>query len=230
MTTGANSLDRLLTAHRVFILVGPYGTGKTEVAVNLALRLSALGRPTALADLDVVNPYFRSREREQVLMDAGVRLIAPPGHVSAADLPAVPPEVYTIIHNEQLAGVIDVGGQHQGATVLAQFAKALAAISPQVWYVLNRYRLGEDDVQAALRELALVEGHSGLAVTGLINNSHLLHETDNEVIRHGAAFAQSVAEAANLPLIAHTMRHDLAARSHLAPVLPMHLYNKRPWE
>lgn len=225
------SLDRLLNEHRVFILVGPYGTGKTEVAVNLALRLSAMGRRTALADLDIVNPYFRSREREQVLNDAGVRLIAPPRHVAAADLPSVPQEVYAIIHDAGLYGVIDVGGEHHGALVMAQFAKALNEVKPMVWYVLNRSRLGGEGPEEAVRHLRLVEAHSGLSVTGIINNTHLLQETTLNTVDYGAAFARQVSQLSGLPLVFHAISRDIAKRAQLPePILPMNLYNKRPWE
>ncbi len=224
-------LDNMLLNSRVFVLVGPYGTGKTEVAVNLALRLAAQGRRTALADLDIVSPYFRSREREEVLAQAGVRLIAPPRMVRAADLPSVPHEVFAIIHDRGLTGLIDVGGERQGAQVLKQFAKPLGDINPEVWYVLNQSRLGEVDAQIAAQQLRLVEGHSGLTITGIINNTHLLHETDLNLVGQGAAFAEETAKAAGLPVVFHAIRKDLAAQKHgLSPVLPLTLYNKRPWE
>lgn len=226
-----DALLALLQPHRVFVIVGPYGTGKTEVAVNLALQLSLTGRRTALADLDFVNPYFRSREREQVLLQHQVRLIAPPHHVSAADLPAVPQEVLAIVHDQGLSGVIDVGGEHHGATVLRQFAKQLRQVQPQLWYVLNLHRLGGGDVAAAVNQLRQVEAHSGLHITGLVNNTHLLHDTDLSVVLTGADFAQAVARETGLPLVMHAMRRDLAAQvPQLAPILPLDLYNKRPWE
>ena len=107
-------------SHRVSILTGHYGTGKTEVSVNLALALAAEGEQVMLADLDIVNPYFRSRERRPLLEKAGVRVISSSQACSDADVPALPAELLTILENREIRGILDIGGDPVGARVLAQ--------------------------------------------------------------------------------------------------------------
>ena len=106
--------DHICT-HRLSIITGHYGTGKTEFAVNLALQLSALGKQVMLADLDIVNPYFRSRERRAVLEGAGIRLVASSQACTDADVPALPAELLTILENREVTGVLDIGGDPVGA-------------------------------------------------------------------------------------------------------------------
>ena len=108
-------------SHRVSILTGHYGTGKTEVSVNLALALAAEGEQVMLADLDIVNPYFRSRERRPLLEKAGVRVISSSQACSDADVPALPAELLTILENREIRGILDIGGDPVGARVLARF-------------------------------------------------------------------------------------------------------------
>ena len=217
--------------HRLYVIVGPYGSGKTEVAINLALRLAAQGRHPALADLDIVNPYFRSREKTALLEAAGVRVIAPSPATAAADLPALPAAVWQAIMGEDLTGVLDVGGDRNGARVLAGFAPQIEAQRPAMWYVLNRARPDNRSLHQALRSLREIEAYAGLRVNGILSNSHLLHETTADLVRDGAAFAQEVAHLANLPIVCHAVPQALADELHdLQPQLPLTLYMNRPWE
>ena len=108
-------------SHRISIITGHYGTGKTELAVNLALALAAEGSSVMLADLDIVNPYFRSRERRPMLEAAGVGVISSSQACSDADVPALPAELLSILENREVRGVLDIGGDAVGARVLARF-------------------------------------------------------------------------------------------------------------
>lgn len=216
---------------RIFVIVGAYGSGKTEFAVNLALRLRAQGRRTALADLDIVNPYFRSREKASMLEAQGVRVIAPALEATAADLPAIPAALWSIIQDKELAGVIDAGGDRNGARALAAFAPDISRQNHAVWYVLNRSRFDNASVEAAITSLRQIEAYSGLKVTGLINNTHLIADTTAELVIEGAAFAKDVSEKLGLPVVCHAARADLAGElCGLIPLLPLTLYMKRPWE
>ena len=114
-------LASAVCSHRVSIITGHYGTGKTEFAVNLALAMAGEGTSVILADLDIVNPYFRSRERRSLLEEAGVRLISSSQACSDADVPALPAELLTILEDRSLRGVLDIGGDPVGARVLARF-------------------------------------------------------------------------------------------------------------
>ena len=113
--------------HRVSIITGHYGTGKTEFAVNLALALASDGEQVMVADLDVVNPYFRSRERRATLEEAGIQLISSSQACANADVPSLPAEVFTILQNQNLRGVMDIGGDPVGARVLARFQPQIVA-------------------------------------------------------------------------------------------------------
>ena len=114
-------------SHRVSILTGHYGTGKTEVSVNLALALAAEGEQVMLADLDIVNPYFRSRERRPLLEKAGVRVISSSQACSDADVPALPAELLAILEDRSITGILDIGGDPVGARVLARFLPKIQA-------------------------------------------------------------------------------------------------------
>lgn len=220
-----------LAGHRLYVIVGPYGSGKTEVSINLALRLAAQGRHPALADLDIVNPYFRSREKTAMLENAGVQVIAPDPATAAADLPALPAAVWQAILAQDLTGVLDVGGDRNGARVLAGFAGKIDEQKPAVWYVLNRTRPGNQTVQQALHSLREIEAYAGLRVTGIISNTHLLYETTPELVQEGAAFAREVAALAKVPVAGYAFPQALMEGVHgLHPQLPLTLYMNRPWE
>ena len=212
-------LGALLSARRLFILLGPYGSGKTEIAVNLALRLARSGRRTALADLDIVNPYFRSREKGDILAGAGVELIAPARETWAADLPALPPKLWTLIQDSTLA------------VVLAAFSQALIKAGPAVWYVLNQARQTAQSPQAAAGQLRETEARAKIPVTGLINNTHLMADTDAGLVLSGARYAREVASLTGLPVVCHSVQQSVAGGlSFPEPVLPLELTMKRPWE
>lgn len=216
---------------RVFVILGPYGTGKSEISLNIALLLKAQGRSTALADLDIINPYFRSREQERMLAEKGIRLIAPEGAIRHADLPSVPPGLWTLLQDESLSGVIDLGGDKAGARVLAGWAQQIVQHKPQVWYVFNRARFDNATLNKTVGSLRQLEAQAGLAITGILHNTHLLSETEGDTIREGAKSARELAQACSLPLVAHCVPQRLVDELRdLAPLLPMRLHLLRPWE
>ena len=175
--------------HRLSIITGHYGTGKTEFSVNLALALAHDGEQVMVADLDVVNPYFRSRERRAMLEEAGIQLISSSQSCANADVPSLPAEVFTILQNQSLRGVMDIGGDPVGARVLARFQPQIVAQDYQLIYVLNANRPEVREVEDAIRYLRDIEATTGLTCTGIVNNTHLCGETTEEEIRKGADLA-----------------------------------------
>ena len=165
-----------ICTHRVSIVTGHYGTGKTEFSVNLALALAKEGANVMIADLDIVNPYFRSRERKQILEEAGVQLISSSQSCSNADLPALPAELLSILENRQLTGVLDIGGDPVGARVLARFQPKIIQEDYQLIYVLNATRPEVRTVDSAITYLRNIEAITGLTCTGIVNNTHLCGE------------------------------------------------------
>lgn len=223
--------DAVLKAfHRITIVTGHYGTGKTEFAVNLALKLASEDGPVMLADLDIVNPYFRSRERRLELEAAGVRVISSSQACSDADVPALPAELLAILENRDVRGVLDIGGDPVGARVLARFQPKLIQEDCQLLYVLNANRPEVRTAESAIAYLRGIEQTCGLTCSGLVNNTHLCRETTAEEIRKGAALAEEVAEKTGLPVLCHTAETKfLPALSDLT-VFPLEIYMKKPWE
>ena len=217
---------------RLTILVGFSGSGKTECAVNLALALQNLGHPTALADLDVVNPYFRSRERRELLQQHNIRLVATSQACVDADVPALPAELNTLLQDEGLFSVLDIGGGPVGARVLARYRPKLLNQPHRVCFVLNANRPGTGTAEKALNSLREIEATLGLPATHIIHNTHLCRETTPEDILAGAELAREVSASSGLPILCHTAHEPLIhALSPLnEPVLPLRLYMNKPWE
>ncbi len=229
--------DLFLTAasifpHRVSIITGHYGTGKTELAVNLALALAAEGSQVMLADLDIVNPYFRSRERRPLLESAGVRVISSSQECSDADVPALPAELLTILENRELRGVLDIGGDPVGARVLARFQPKIVPEDYQLICVINANRPEVRAPEDAESYLRAIESTTGLSCTGLVNNTHLCGETTPAEIRKGAALAEDVSRRTGIPVLCHVAEERFVPElSDLRePVFPITIKMKKPWE
>lgn len=217
---------------RIHIITGHYGSGKTEYAVNLALHFAAQKKKTALADLDIVNPYFRSYEQTERLKNAGVEVIVT-SLGGVADIPAIHPSVLSIFQDDTVQGVLDVGGDPVGARVLARFAPIIQRTDHALLFVFNANRPETKNAECALTYLKGIEAQSSLRVTGIVNNTHLCGETTMEEIRKGALHAEELSERTGIPVVCHAVARSFANRaaSELnAPVFPMELYMKKPWE
>ncbi|MBE6977281.1 MAG: hypothetical protein E7438_01375 [Ruminococcaceae bacterium] len=217
---------------RIQIVTGHYGSGKTEYAVNLALHLAQDHENVALADMDIVNPYFRSYEQAKMLEDAGIRVIVT-SCGGIADIPAINPEVMSIFQQEKWTGVLDIGGDPIGARVLARFAPQLKPEDFDLLFVLNANRPETKDVESALQYMRGIEAECRQKVTGIVNNTHLCGETTAEEILKGARLAQELSERTSLPVIHHAVQRKFVeqVQNKLSePVLPMNIYMKKPWE
>ncbi len=217
---------------RMQIITGHYGSGKTEYAVNLALKLAGERENVALADMAIVNPYFRSYEQAERLKKAGIRVIVT-SCGGAADIPALNPEVMSIFQQEKWTGVLDIGGDPIGARVLARFAPQLKSADFDLLFVLNANRPETKDVDSALLYMRGIEAESRQKVTGIVNNTHLCGETTVEEIIKGARLAQDLSERTGLPIVHHAVHHKFVSQLEgklKEPVLPMNIYMKKPWE
>lgn len=221
-----------IDAVRLTALVGHFGTGKTEVSVNMALALAELGHKVTLADLDVVDPYFRSRECAELFARRGVGLITSSQACVNADVPALPAQVQALFEPEAGFGVLDIGGDASGARVLARYRTGLRKAGVRLLCVLNANRPMTDTAEKAVTYLQEIQAAAGLPIAGLVNNTHLCGQTAPQDILAGAELAHRVSDQTGIPLLCHTavqnVRHLLPPMDE--PVFPIRLYMKKPWE
>ena len=215
---------------RLTLVTGHYGTGKTEFSVNLALALAAEGARTALADLDIVNPYFRSRERRELLEAAGVRLIAASQALADADVPALPAELHGLLEDRTVRGVLDIGGDPSGARVLRRYRPRILKEDYQLLYVVNANRPEVRTAERSVEVLRGIEEVTGLRCTGLVNNTHLCGETGPEDIREGALLAGEVSRLTGVPVVCHAAEVRLRDQLQDLDVFPIEIRMKKPWE
>ena len=216
--------------HRLTLVTGHYGTGKTEFSVNLALALAEAGERTALADLDIVNPYFRGRERRELLEAAGVRLIATSQALADADVPALPAELHALLEDRTVRGVLDIGGDPSGARVLARYRPRIVKEDYRLLYVVNAARPEVRTAERSAEVLRAIETVTGLACTGLVNNTHLCGETTAEDVREGAALAEEVSRLTGIPVACHAAESRFREALKDLDPFPMEIRMKKPWE
>ena len=217
---------------RLTILCGHYGTGKTNVAVNVALAMAQSGDTVTVADLDIVNPYFRTLDSAPAFQQAGIRLICSKFANSNVDIPSLPPDLYAITDDTSRRVVIDVGGDDSGAMVLGRLAPAITAEdSYEMWLVVNRYRPMTPDVPSTVEVMREIEAAAGLRFTGIVNNSNLGEETTPDTVLSSLDYAAALAQAAHLPLVATTVDARLydALKEQVESLYPLHLQHNKPF-
>lgn len=227
LSDGDTMIDKL----KDFIVVtGHYGCGKTNFSINLALDYIAAGRKVTLVDMDLVNPYFRTSDYREFLESRGVEVIAPVfGHTNL-DIPSLPASMYGIFDSKDVV-IVDVGGDDVGSTVLGRFRPKFEGLDYDMLYVVNRFRNLTATAEDAKEILDEIEAVSRLKATGIINNSHLMGETDEEVLRKGSEFAQEVGRLCGLKVLANTVRRDLceSAGAELKNIYPIDIHVKVNW-
>ena len=221
-----------ISPHRLLIVTGHFGTGKTECSVNLALALARAGEKVMMADLDIVNPYFRSRERREALEAAGVRLITSSQDSENADMPSLPAEILTVLEDRSYRGLLDIGGDPDGARVLARYQPKITAEDYQLLFVSNANRPEVRKAEDAISYLRCIEEVTGLTCGGIVNNTHLCGETTAEEILRGAELARDISERTGIPVLCHTAEERLIPElTALAePIFPITIQMKKPWE
>ncbi|HOP08119.1 MAG TPA: cobalamin biosynthesis protein CbiA [candidate division Zixibacteria bacterium] len=219
----------------ILIIVGGYGSGKSEVSVNLAAFLArSQSKPVAIADLDIVNPYFRSREATKQLEALGVRSINPTGEQFHSELPIILPEVKGSIQKHEGYLILDVGGDDVGARVLSSLNDAFTPGSYEMLLVLNANRPFTSDLRSSLQMIAKIEASSKLRFTGIISNTHLLEQTDAEMIERGYRLSIEVAREAGVEVsfiaaLANVLK-KINTEAFDTAVLPLERQLLKPWE
>lgn len=216
--------------HKRFTVVcGHYGTGKTNLSINLAVQKAAGGNPVSLIDLDLVNPYFRSSDYTEFLKSKGVKVIAPVYAGTTLDLPAIPPEIDSVFESGEDV-IFDVGGDDAGSIVLGRFSQRFRPGEYEMLYVVNRYRVLTTKPEEAAALLREIESASRLKATAVVNNSHLKQLTTAQDIENSLDFAKSTAKFLNLPLLFTTAPEKIADSLEIENLYPVKIYVRSPWE
>jgi len=221
---------------RVIVIVGGFGSGKTEVAVNFVKYLASIEKdtPPAIVDLDLVNPYFRSREAIAEMEALGVNVIVPRGGHYYADLPILLPEVRGLIEEGGSKVILDVGGDAQGTRALGSMADAFDPDDYEMWMVLNSRRPATTDAAVSIKTMARIELTAKIKFTGLIANSHMIDDTDEEVLLEGYKLGQDVSGETGLPLVFLSAKRRVLEGMDIGvfecPILPLTRSMLKPWE
>lgn len=222
------------TARPIVLFVGNYGSGKTEVAVNFSIHAAQAGQRVRIADLDLVNPYFRCREAREAMEAHQIEVILPDAEYLHADLPILVPSVKGMIQQPDGLAVLDVGGDDVGATVLASLRSVFPEGGYDLLLVVNRSRPFTDTAEGVRRIKGEIEAAARMAVTGLVANTHLMDDTTAELIHEGLDLTREVGEACELPVAFVTAEEWLVEeldeeRLGGIPVLPIRRRLLPPW-
>jgi len=219
----------------LYIIVGHYGSGKTEISVNLARRLRAEGKDVLIGDLDILNPYFRSREKAQELEQLGIRVVSSVlGNDSLDDQPSISEEIYAFFRDDARERILDVGGNPEGIRILRGFARTRGLPRRyELLMVVNANRPSTRTVQQVLHFAKQLEQSGGAGITGLINNTHLLRETSAEDVLRGDELVREVSRQMRVPVRFTTYIEELSEELKNRPLagrqMPLYLNMRPEW-
>ncbi len=214
---------------RVTLFAGHYGSGKTNVAVNYALMLKKKGLDVAIADLDIVNPYFRTKDSQKELEENGITLISSLYAGSNVDLPALPAEIYSLVDIHDRYAIFDIGGDDRGATALGRYADAIKEENDyELLLVLNRFRPLSKTPELAMEIMHEIETTANMRFTGIVNDSNLGEETTAEDVLESVEFAQKVSEMAGIPIRFTTVTRKIydEVKDKIENLMVIHLQDK----
>lgn len=214
---------------RLTLFAGHYGSGKTNIAVNYALLLANEGKKVCIADLDIVNPYFRTKDSADVLKKAGVELVSPQFANTNVDLPALPAEAYKLVTDKNTYGIMDIGGDDRGAYALGRYVPSIKEENNyRLVFVANCYRPLTRTPEEALEVMREIEAACKLNFTDIINNSNLGEETTADTVLASTDFIKKLSEISGLPIFAHTAAKSVAEKlkGKLDPVISLDLQKK----
>ena len=193
----------------IVVIVGNFGSGKTEVSINLAVNRKLAGLAVRIADLDLVNPYFRTREARKALSDLGIDVVLPPEEYLQADLPILSPVISGMIRQPGQLTLLDAGGDDVGATVLASLAENLKGKDVNVLQVVNPFRPFTETLTGCFKIREEIERASKLTVSGIIGNANLIDDTTVDDIYRGYDFVRKLSDETAIPVKFITAEADL---------------------
>ncbi len=214
---------------RLTLFAGHYGSGKTNIAVNYAIDLKDKGYPVVIADLDIVNPYFRTKDSENELREKGIELLCSPYAGSNLDIPALPQEMYRAVQDRNTYAVMDIGGDDAGAVALGRFAPFIKEENKyEMIFVVNFFRPLTRTADEALEIMREVEAVSHLKFTAIANNSNLGEDTTVEDILSTISETKKLSEISGLPIKMTTVKKEfvIALEEKIENLFPLSLQNK----
>ena len=218
---------------RFYIFSGHFGSGKTEVALNFAIRQKNLGKKVNIVDLDIVNPYFRTADARAVLADAGIHLIASPFANSNVDLPTVPADLTRVFYETDTITIFDVGGDEDGAYALGQYNRFFLKNPYEMFFVANTKRPMTPSAQVLLEMAGVIAAASRLRFSGIINNTNLGAWTDEDTLMSDYDELLELSRRSGLPIRYHSgLPKALSGlpEEEKAKALPMQIFIKMPWQ
>ena len=214
---------------RITLLCGHYGSGKTNVALNMAYQISEKHNEVAIADLDIVNPYFRTKDSAEELEKKGIKLIVSEYAGTNVDIPALPAEMYSLTDNKSIKAVIDVGGDDRGAVALGRISPSIKEENDyEMLLVINKFRPLTPDAESTVEVMREIEQAGGLKFTGIVNNSNLGELTTLEDVLESVEYANNVAKLTGLPIKCTTVKQELYTEleGKIENLLPLKLQAK----
>lgn len=212
---------------RITLFAGHYGSGKTNIAVNYAYKLAREGKRVCIADLDIVNPYFRTKDSAKELEALGITLVSPQYANTNVDLPALPAESYRLVQDKSVYGIMDIGGDDRGAYALGRFADAIKAEDDyRMAFVVNCYRPLTSTVEDTVEIMKEIEAACGLRFNCIVNNSNLGDETTPDTVRDSLDFVERLSAVTGLEIWMHTAKATVAEHLTDVDVMPMVLQKK----
>lgn len=196
-----DKLNQVINTNKLIIFFGMFGTGKTELAINTAIKVKQQFDHVSLADIDTISPYFRSRDVKQELSRLGVEVITPSERLMRADLPIIVPQVGGYIQNPIYKNILDVGGNDDGATVLGSLNRFIRNANYAGLLVINRHRPFADDPEKVKRQVEALTSKGRIRADYLVNNTNIGEETDSQVIINGERYIEEISEKTGIPVL-----------------------------
>lgn len=218
---------------RITIIAGHYGSGKTNISVNYALDAAKQGMPVAIADLDIVNPYFRSKDMQGMFEQKGIKFISSEYANSNVDTPALPAEAYSVVEDKSRYAIIDVGGDDRGALALGRYVPGILSENDyEMLFVINKFRPLTSDAASTIEVMREIETACKMKFTGIINNSNIGTETTCEHVIQSEQYAKDVSDMANIPIKFTTVDERIydELKDKIQNIMPLTLYVRQSWQ
>lgn len=218
---------------RVTIFAGHYGSGKTNISVNYAINAANEGKSVSIADLDIVNPYFRSKDMQGMFEEMGVKFISSDYANSNVDTPALPADAYSIVADKSTYAVVDVGGDDRGALALGRYVPGILEENDyQMLFVINKFRPLTSDAISTIEVMAEIESACKMKFTGIVNNSNIGEDTTPELVMESVAYADEVSKIANIPVVYTTVDKAIypELKDKIQNLMPLTLYVRQSWQ